>query len=276
MVCLPMVPRKRACNRTPIVSFLDRAPFARPVLGAVLLGIGALTATSGSSALANDLAAGTMRSADVADAPMMEPQGINAADAITLFQGGAGAGSESAGGVPWYIVGSFDHPTAPQRRAGAGRADDLLAVDDLMSRQLRIDFNYGGGDQANVLSITEGESGQGATGLSGTGGYTMMFTGSYGLRTGTSITPRVSAGVGLSSRIDGGGGGVGLPSQNPGRADAVAPAFQLGLGADYEVTDNWAFSAEYRAFYEGATESETRTFDPRLSQQFTVGAKIRF
>lgn len=209
----------------------------------------------------------------------MEPHGINAVDAITLFQGGtdgggAGFGAGGSGGAPWYIVGAFDRPTAPERRLGAGQPNDRLAVDDLMSRQLRIDFNYGGGDHANVLSIIESESGQGASGLSGTGGYTMMFTGSYGLRTGTAITPRVSAGVGLSSRVE--GGGVGLPSQDLGRADAVAPAFQLGLGADYEVTDNWAFSAEYRAFYEGATESETRTFDPRLSQQFTVGAKIRF
>lgn len=171
--------------------------------------------------------------------------------------------------APWYVVGNVWGPVGGEK-AAAGAEDDRLVVDDLMSRQLRIDFNYGAGEQPSVLSFSE----DGRIGGLGTGAYTLMFSGSYDVRTGTAITPRISAGVGVASRFD--GVGLGIPGQDPSRADDMAPAFQLGLGADYAVSDNWAFSAEYRAFYEGASETEAGPVDPRVSQQFTVGAKIRF
>jgi outer membrane autotransporter protein len=149
-----------------------------------------------------------------------------------------------------------------------------LQVDDLMSRRLSIDFNYGGRGAANVLSITEGSGiGSSASGRE-TGEYELMVSGSYDMRNGTAITPRISAGVGMSSHRD--GGGLGVPSADPSRAADIAPALELGLGADYAVSESWGFSAEYRAFYHGASDTEAGQIDPQISQRFTIGAKIRF
>ena len=188
----------------------------------------------------------------------------------------AGASANEAGAAgdtsPWYVVGEIEFQ--PSTRFDVGTRDDGLQVNDLMSRRLAVDFNYGGQGHANVLSITEG----GRIGSPGpgreTGGYEVMFSGSYDVRTGTAITPRISAGIGMVSRQDSGGRRV--PSADPTRADDVVPALELGLGADYAVTETWGFSADYRAFYHGASNTETGPVDPQVSQQFTVGAKIRF
>ena len=63
----------------------------------------------------------------------------------------AGAACDTS---PWYVVGEIEFQ--PSRRFDVGTRDDGLQVNDLMSRRLAVDFNYGGQGHANVLSITEG------------------------------------------------------------------------------------------------------------------------
>jgi len=164
----------------------------------------------------------------------------------------------------WYVVGDIgEEPPLDE-------TDDRLSVDALMSQRLEIDFNLGRGDRANVVTLSNGVGTDGAA----LGTYTMMLTGSYDVATGTPVTPRITAGVGMST-LDG-TAGVGLPQQDPTNSRDVAPAFQFGVGADYAVSDNWDFTAEYRAFYQGAGERESGPVDPQVSQRFTIGAKIRF
>ena len=209
----------------------------------------------------------------------MRPAVFGLAVVVTAFAGGPAHAADLLGQtvVPvdpeapsWYVVAAFE-PQSPTRGTAAGGANgQSLSVDALMSQSLEIDFNYGRGNEPGVITFSDG------TGILGpsTGAYTVMLSGSYDVSTGTALTPRVLAGVGVSS-LDG-TAGIGLPKQDLTRSDDLTPTFQFGVGADYAISDNWAFTAEYRAFYQGGSERETEPVDPQVSQRFTIGAKIRF
>lgn len=102
--------------------------------------------------------------------------------------------------------------------------------------------------------------------------YTFLVNRSIEVDLGTAITPHVMAGLGLTYQVpgaEGANGGVGT--------DDWRPAFQVGVGASYDVTDRFAITARLRAFYLGADRmGDGAAADDQFSQDFFVGARIRF
>ncbi|MEO9900981.1 hypothetical protein [Nisaea sp.] len=80
------------------------------------------------------------------------------------------------------------------------------------------------------------------------------------------LRPHVVAGLGLAY-------GNGLD-----RHDEMSPAFELGFGATYEISDSWDFFTEYRAFYTRTAQPNLRPEgdDSGFAQNFTLGARLRF
>lgn len=161
----------------------------------------------------------------------------------------------------WYVVGDrFD-------RTALG--EDRLTADALTQR-VQLGLTYSNTPGTDVLAVTASPS----TGVvDEITGYSFLVAGAYDWRTGSIITPRIMAGVGFSY-LD-----QGRPSDRvatSGVRDDVAPTLQVGFGADFDVGDSWGFTAEYQAFYRGATELEGRLNDSEVSQKFVLGAKIRF
>ena len=80
------------------------------------------------------------------------------------------------------------------------------------------------------------------------------------------VRPHVVAGLGLAY-------GTGLDRQ-----DEMSPAFELGFGASYEISDSWDFFTEYRAFYTRTAQPSLRNQEDESSfaQNFMLGARLRF
>lgn len=185
--------------------------------------------------------------------------------AVVALAGPAVAAEDRPDSDPgkWYIVGS-------PGGGGTGLSEDRLDLDEgRQPVEFGLTFSRSAGH--DLLAFTSGHS-QSAS--AGQDGYSFLLSGAYDWRTGTVITPRVMAGVGVSYLEP--GVDVGGTAIDPGSADDVAPTLQLGFGADIDIIGNWALSAEYRAFYQGATQLDGRVGEERLDQKFLLGAKIRF
>ena len=101
----------------------------------------------------------------------------------------------------------------------------------------------------------------------------LLVNHSFNWQNDSPITPHFMAGLGLSYFDPESGGGLLSPTD----AGSWKPAFQVGVGATYEASSNWAFTARYRAFYVSEDVPVTeRELDGTLSQQFMIGARIRF
>lgn len=194
------------------------------------------------------------------------------------------AGQETRRGPDWYFVGGAATGTAGGAERGvpgavgfAGSSDGfaamtggqgLLVRDD---RPARHEFVLVLSDRpdAERVGLAAGQS------LSITlprDSYTFLVNRSVEVDLGTAITPHFMAGLGLTYQVpstDGTGIGSG--------ADDWRPAFQIGVGASYDVTDQFAITARLRAFYLGADRlGERGAADDQFSQDFFVGARIRF
>jgi opacity protein-like surface antigen len=193
-------------------------------------------------------------------------------------------GQEARRGPDWYFVGGaasgepggFEGPS-PRHGAPVGYSGGFapmiggfgLSVGD--DRPARHEFvlvlsNRPGADRVGLaagqsLSITLPRD-----------SYTFLVNRSIEVDLGTAITPHFMAGLGLTYQVpgtDGDNGGVG--------ADDWRPAFQVGVGASYDVTDQFAITARLRAFYLGAERlGDGGAADDQFSQDFFVGARIRF
>ncbi len=172
------------------------------------------------------------------------------------------ADSSNEDSATWYIVGG---PEDVPSNYG-----DKLAIG---SRPARIDFGvtFARTPSRDLVNFTSGPT---SPRSEGDAGYAFLVSGAYGIETGTLVTPRIVGGIGVSS--------LGIrPDRAPGDGDPttrqeMAPTALIGFGADFDLGDSWALSAEYRAMYLGETEQDGRLTESRLDQKFVVGAKIRF
>tara|TARA_E500000318_G_scaffold55651_1_gene51670 strand:+ start:4793 stop:5395 length:603 start_codon:yes stop_codon:yes gene_type:complete len=101
----------------------------------------------------------------------------------------------------------------------------------------------------------------------GTGDVLSISLGrSFDLGEDWSLRPHVVAGLGLAY-------GTGLDGQ-----EERSPAFELGFGATYEISDSWDLFTEYRAFYIRTAQPNLRVEedDSSFAQNFMLGARLRF
>ncbi|HEY9568221.1 MAG TPA: hypothetical protein VIR38_09030 [Thalassobaculum sp.] len=167
--------------------------------------------------------------------------------------------ADGTSAATWYIVGG------PDGRAGGRRAE-------AGSQQPRADFGltFSGLAAHDAITFTSGASSPRAE----ENGYSFLVSGAYDFATGTLVTPRIIGELGLSYLAAGAAGR--LAGSDPTVPLEVAPTARIGFGADFDLGDYWAVSAEYSAMYLGETEGEGRLGESRLDQKFTVGAKVRF
>lgn len=168
------------------------------------------------------------------------------------------ARADDSGSKPstWYVVGGPDGEAAPKNRGSAL---------DLILRHVDVDVSRARLTSNAPIAFTSGATSP----LSD--GYAFFVTGVYDFDTGTLVTPRIVGGIGVGYR-----GAAAFGAEDPTSAEMMSPGAQIGVGADFDLGDNWAVSAEYRAMYLGETERDGRIGESLLDQKFTVGAKIRF
>ena len=175
--------------------------------------------------------------------------------------GGAALADDKVPAATWYIVGGPED--------GPAVRGDRLGLDS----RPRADFGvtFSGVSAGDVITFTSGATSPGAE---HDDRYSFLVSGAYDFETGTMVTPRIVGGVGLSYL---GAGAAGrLTDADPTARSDMAPTARIGLGADFELGNYLAVSAEYSAMYLGETEREGRLGESRLDQKFTVGAKVRF
>lgn len=182
------------------------------------------------------------------------------------------SGAEAATHRPpasWYVVGNVS-------RDGQSDMDTFVGFDD---RRVLADEGAGGVGLGLTFSNAEADRTLSftapSTDLGGDSAdrFTFLVSGAYDWHTGTIVTPRFMAGVGISyldpntvpTKLRQDGGGVG----------EMAPAMQVGIGADVSLSDSLDLSAEYRASVRGAADAGAEQ-DPYLDQKFMIGAKLRF
>lgn len=161
----------------------------------------------------------------------------------------------------WYIVGG---PEA----APAGYAERPAPTSPLS--RIDVGVTLSRLSPAHAITFSSG----GAPGEAADAGHAFLVSGAYDFDTGTLVTPRIVGGLGVSYL--GAGYGISPGAGDPTGRQDMAPTAQIGFGADFDLGDTWALSAEYRAMYMGETERPGSLGESRLDQKFTVGAKIRF
>ncbi len=169
----------------------------------------------------------------------------------------------------WYVVGDIDHRGAAVADVSGGYADRMAPGDDV--EQVSLGLTLTNATTSHPLGF--GSQAPGA-GPDDQDRFTFLVSGAYDWQTGTIVTPRFMAGVGLSYYDADAPSGRNVSALSDG--GEMAPAMHLGLGADFAITGSLGLSAEYRAFYRGATEVGGTERDPQIDQKFMLGAKIRF
>ena len=168
----------------------------------------------------------------------------------------------------WYVVGDVDTRFAAPSDRLDPYSDRLVTGQNEERVALGLTLTNRAADSLNLVAPTPAPS------QASGDRFTFLVSGAYDWHTGTIVTPRLMAGVGLSY--------LGTdpmtfrpPASTSDRSD-LAPAMQLGIGADVAVTGSLDLSAEYRAFYRGGAEVGGTERDPQIDQKFMLGAKIRF
>ena len=170
----------------------------------------------------------------------------------------------------WYIVGNLGRGTPASSDSYSGFNDRQVLADEGRGG-VGLGLTFSNGESDRSLSFTAP-----STDIGGDTGdrFTFLVTGAYDWHTGTIVTPRFMAGVGVSyldpdalaTRV----------RQESGSSSDMTPAMQVGIGADVSVSSAFDLSAEYRASVRGAGDPGSNEQDPQLDQKFTIGAKLRF
>lgn len=172
------------------------------------------------------------------------------------------ADERSPDSATWYVVGGPE--SAPN---GFGNR----AADEAHPSKVDFGLTFSRISPRDIITFTSGPT---KPQLERAGGYSFLVSGAYDFETGTLVTPRIIGGIGVSYLGDTEAGAA--SDSDPTIRRDMAPTALIGFGADFDLGDTWAVSAEYRAMYLGETEREGRLGESRLDQKFTVGAKIRF
>lgn len=165
----------------------------------------------------------------------------------------------------WYFVGETTdrYGNAEADQPGILVEPDRRNLDDFRSGeryQFSIRYTYLGAPAGHVgLGRGPDPYGDGDT-------LSIYLNHSFDLGEDWSVRPHVIAGLGLAY-------GTGLDRQ-----DEMSPAFELGFGASYEISESWDFFTEYRAFYTGTAQPDLRSKedDSGFAQNFMLGARLRF
>lgn len=222
---------------------------AGPLLGKLLLGRLRLT-LRGFAAAAFLLASASLVHAQSADAP---------------------AGDDRTGA--WYVVGDLgeDMARGQSNLDGFAGFDDRLVVGEDERRRVTLGLTFSNAEADRTLSFTAPTP---ASDADGEDRFTFLVSGAYDWHTGTIVTPRFMAGVGISY-LDPDVVPARIRQDGTGDGD-LAPAMQVGIGADVAISGTLDLSAEYRASVRGATETGRAESDPQVDQKFMIGARIRF
>lgn len=200
------------------------------------------------------------------------PQGFALAAIAVFGMAGTAGADDKTPAATWYIVGGAEHGAAVSGE-GVGRDSRPRGVDFGIT-VAGVTFSgasYAGIAAGDVITFTSGAT---SPGVDEPDGYSFLVSGTYDFETGTLVTPRIVGGVGVSS-VGAGAAGRLAPTDPTARSD-MTPTARIGFGADFDLGDYWAVSAEYSAMYLGESEREGRLGESRLDQKFTVGAKVRF
>ncbi|WPZ33047.1 hypothetical protein T8K17_17585 [Thalassobaculum sp. OXR-137] len=175
------------------------------------------------------------------------------------------AGSVEPPSASWYVVGDFG-------RHDPGALDFNGGFDDRQTFTgggVGLGVTFSNAEPDRTLSFTaptmEGEAED---------RFTFLVSGAYDWHTGTIVTPRFMAGVGVSY-LDPNGAPVRMRQEIGAGAD-MTPTAQVGFGADVSISNSLDLSAEYRASVRGAGDSGGAEQTPQVSQKFMIGAKLRF
>ncbi len=175
---------------------------------------------------------------------------LAAAMSLGMASAGAVAQTISEPENSWYVLGG---------------GLDAEATGDPM----RLGFTYSNTDNPDRFQIMPN-----AGALTGLDGHNTIFVdGSYDWDVDLPIVPHVTAGLGLTYLDRGGASIAGRSEDDTG----VSTVFRVGLGASYRLGESWSLTAEYAAAYLGADRDVSLVdLDRGITQNFTIGAKIRF
>lgn len=164
----------------------------------------------------------------------------------------------------WYVVGNG----TVDRFAGF---HDRFALGETERQRVSLGLTFSNGGAGRAFDFTASAPGDDRT---GDDRFTFLVSGAYDWHTGTIVTPRFMAGVGVSYlNLETGAAGV---RQDTDGGQDVAPAMQVGFGADVAISSSLDLSAEYRASYRGAGDNSSAERETQIDQKFMLGAKIRF
>lgn len=194
------------------------------------------------------------------------PAGAQTLDTVPSLQTSKNEPSAAA----WYVVGDVDRADNDAVTGFAG-FDDRLVIGDADRRRVALGLTFSNAEADRTLDFTAPSP---VLDSDAEDRFTFLVSGAYDWHTGTIVTPRFMAGVGISY-LD--------PSTAPTRmrqdgspGTDVTPAMQVGIGADVAISGALGLSAEYRASVRGATEAGGAEQDPQVDQKFMIGAKLRF
>lgn len=170
----------------------------------------------------------------------------------------------------WYVVGDIgaSRPAGIDRFAGF---DDRLTAGDVDRGSTALGLTFSNAESDRVLHFTAPSS---VPGDQAEDRFTFLVSGAYDWHTGTIVTPRFMAGVGVSY-LDLDGTPTRLrPDRSP--LGDLAPAAQVGIGAEVSISGALDLNAEYRASMRGNADTGRSDLEPQLDQKFTIGARLRF
>lgn len=180
------------------------------------------------------------------------------------------SGTDGPPPAQWYVVGDV----GGERLAGIDRFagfDDRLTAGDAVRGPIALGLTFSNAESDRTLRFTAPSS---VPGEQAEDRFTFLVSGAYDWHTGTIVTPRFMAGVGVSY-LDPDGVPTRLrPDGSP--VGDLAPAAQVGIGAEVSISGALDLNAEYRASVRGSADTGRSDLDPQLDQKFMIGAKLRF
>ena len=182
---------------------------------------------------------------------------------------GAMAAESETPPASWYVVGKFDGAPRSEIDGFAGFGDRRVLADE-GARGVGLGLTFSNAEADRTLRFTAPSTDLGGNAEDR---FTFLVSGAYDWHTGTIVTPRFMAGVGVSYLDP---NAVPTRLRQDGAGGEMAPAMQVGIGADVSLSSALDLSAEYRASVRGAADPSGSEQDPQLDQKFMIGAKLRF